>query len=66
MALLKTWWRCHKTKTLGFFMVIVGAVQSNINQVQQYISAKDYGFIIAGLGVLVAALGFLNSHHDGP
>lgn len=67
MSILRTWWTRHKTKSLGLIMVVVGAVQSNINQIQQYIPAKDYGFIIAGLGILVAALGFLNSrqNHDG-
>lgn len=65
MNFLRAWWRNHRTKSLGLLMVAVGAIQSNINQVQQYLPAKDYGFIIAGLGVLVAILGFINSH-DNP
>lgn len=65
LKLLKTWWHNHKTKSLGLFMVVLGAVQSNIAQIQQYLSPKDYGFILAGLGVLVAVLGFLNSRQSG-
>jgi len=61
---VRRYWRNHKTKTLGLLMVAVGAVQSNMGQVQAYLPPRAYGFIIAGLGVLVAILGFLNSHQD--
>ena len=66
MSILRTWWLHHKTKSLGFLMVVVGAAQSNINQIQQYIPPKDYGFIMVGLGVVVAILGFVNSNQSNP
>lgn len=61
---LRLLWKRHKTKSLGGLMVVFGAIQSNITAIQDHISKRAYGFVIIGLGVMVALLGFLNSQHD--
>jgi hypothetical protein len=61
MDLLKKWWKLHRTKTLGFLGVIVGAIQMNLAALGQTISPHWQGIVVMVFGVLTAALGFFNS-----
>jgi len=61
MNILASWWQNHRTKTLGFLTTVFGAVLVYLPQMQASIPAKAYGCIFAGVGIAVAALGFVNS-----
>ena len=66
MSLIATWWAKHRTKSLGFLMVVVGAAQANFDQIRALIPPSKQGMVIMFFGILTAALGFLNSHTDSP
>lgn len=46
----------------GLLLVALGAAQANLAQLQSFISAKEFALTTMGLGVAVAALGFLKSN----
>lgn len=45
----------------GLLLVALGAAQANLSQIQTLISAKTFALLTMGVGVAVAALGFLKS-----
>lgn len=45
----------------GLLLVALGAAQANLSQIQALISAKTFALLTMGVGVAVAALGFLKS-----
>jgi len=47
-----------KSKTINFSVVlaVAGAIQSNAEQIRAYVPAEAYGWILMGVGVVVAAL----------
>lgn len=51
--------------TYGVLLVALGAAQSNLTQLQSFISAKTFALLTMGLGVAVSALGFLKSDGSG-
>ena len=53
----------HKSKTMIFslLLVIFGALFDNFSYVQNSINPKYYGFILIGIGIIVAVLRFVTS-----
>ena len=55
--------KMHKSKTMwfSFALVIFGALFDNLSYVQNLIDPKYYGFILIGVGIIVAVLRFVTS-----
>jgi hypothetical protein len=55
--------KAHKSKTMWFSLalVIFGALFDNISYIQNSIDPKYYGFIIIGIGIIVAILRFVTT-----
>ncbi len=55
--------KMHKSKTMWFSLalVIFGALFDNLSYVQNSIDPKYYGFILIGIGIIVAVLRFVTS-----
>ena len=55
--------KAHKSKTMWFslLLVIFGALFDNFSYVQNSIDPKYYGFILIGIGVIVAILRFVTT-----
>jgi len=55
--------KMHKSKTMIFslLLVIFGALFDNFSYVQNSINPKYYGFILIGIGIIVAVLRFVTS-----
>jgi len=53
----------HKSRTMWFslLLVIFGALFDNFSYVQNIIDPKYYGFILIGIGVIVAILRFVTT-----
>lgn len=51
----------HKTKIVGFIIVLLGAVQANAAQLSVLLSPKQYALTMVVLGCFVAAFGFINT-----
>jgi len=53
----------HKSRTMWFslLLVIFGALFDNLSYVQNSIDPKYYGFILIGIGVIVAILRFVTT-----
>jgi len=64
IALLKTWWKNHKTKTLGLIQVVGGSIILYQDQLEHVLSRKAYGIIIVTAGVLTGILGWLNGKQN--
>jgi hypothetical protein len=44
--------------------VILGAIQTQLSALQEFISRRSFALITIGLGVGVSVLGFLRSDHE--
>ena len=51
----------HKTKVVGFLLMVIGSLQTNAATVQSMMSAKHFAWFTILIGAVVAVLGFLNS-----
>lgn len=51
----------HPQKITGALLVGLGAIQANITQLQQILTARQFALATVGLGCLVAVLGFINT-----
>jgi len=52
----------NKTKLTGLLLVVIGALQTNATALQSLLTADQFAWFTVGAGVLVAVLGFMNSH----
>lgn len=55
------WINSHKTKITGFVIVVLGAVQANAAHLGTVLTPKQYAIAMVCVGVLVSALGFINT-----
>lgn len=62
MKAVLRWIYNNKTKLTGGVLVAVGAMQANATAMQALLSPGHFAWFTVGAGVLVAVLGFLNSH----
>ena len=55
--------KVQKSKTMWFSLALVvfGALFDNLSYVQNSINPKYYGFILIGIGVIVAILRFITT-----
>ena len=55
--------KMHKSKTMWFSLalVIFGALFDNLSYVQNSINPNYYGFILIGIGIIVAILRFVTT-----
>lgn len=59
--------RTHPTRITGLALVIFGALQAAAPQFQVLLTAQQFAIFNIAVGVLVAALGFLNAKRaDAP
>lgn len=61
MSALLKWLNAHKTKLLGFCLVILGALQANMEALRDVMSVRAFAWLVVGLGMGVAAVGFINT-----
>ena len=57
-------WKNHKTKALGFFQMLCGALQVQSVSIANQFSPQHFGWFLFVMGMLTASLGYLNSHQD--
>lgn len=51
----------NKTKLTGCLLVGLGSLQANSTLLQGVLNPQQFAWVMAGAGVLVAMLGFLNT-----
>lgn len=55
----------HKTKITGFIIILAGTLQSLSVHFQQLLEPGAYAKFTIILGIVVAVIGFINTHING-
>lgn len=55
--------KAHRTKLVGAFLVLAGALQANASSIQSLVTPKQFAWFTVGIGCIVGLLGFLNSQN---
>lgn len=56
------WLNRHKTKLTGILLILAGSLQANSAALQTILSPTDYAWLTVIIGLVVAGIGFINTH----